>query len=205
MQSLSRMEFLEVKGHVPITWKQLDDYIVVFFMLGFLASRGRMSSGGLEHTFMRTHTLGIVMMSQTTWLHSQTAPLTLMETRLSVLDMVISKTSGYTSSTYTLVLLLHLLYIAWPDPIPHRGKEVGTWPQKSLSPRTMECIPITVQYSVKYLINEKIQNFSLNGEWTEQEVFWVMSCNKVQNHECRKVASLTLVIAIADVMTGLYN
>ena len=44
-----------------------------------------------------------------------------MKTWLSVLDMVIIKTSGHTSSTYTLVLLLYLLYIAWPHLIPHRG------------------------------------------------------------------------------------
>ena len=35
--------------------------------------------------------------------------------------------------------------LAWPDPILYRGKGSGTWPLSSLSPRTVECLPITVQ------------------------------------------------------------
>ena len=27
--------------------------------------------------------------------------------------------------------------LTWPDPIPHRGKGSGTWPQSSLSPRNL--------------------------------------------------------------------
>ena len=60
--------------------------------------------------------------------------------------------------------------LAWPDPIPHWGKGSGTWPWSSLSPHTLECVPITAQYSVtwylKYAINGKIQNFSLSRKWT---------------------------------------
>ena len=61
-----------------------------------------------------------------------------------------------------------------------------------------------------YLINKKIQNFSLCREWyqkrekcTEQEVSWDMSWKTVEieiaSAENRKS---TLVIAIADIMTG---
>jgi len=34
---------------------------------------------------------------------------------------------------------LHMLCtsLAWPDPIPHRGKGSGTWPQSNLSPRNI--------------------------------------------------------------------
>ena len=34
--------------------------------------------------------------------------------------------------------------LAWP----HQGKGSVTWPKSSLLPRTVECIPITAQYSV---------------------------------------------------------
>ena len=81
----------------------------------------------------------------------------------------------------------------------------------------MECVPITAQYSVtwylKYVINRKIQILvCVESELEAWEVHWARSVlshelqhSKYQNCECRKVASLTLAIAIADVMTGFTN
>ena len=81
--------------------------------------------------------------------------------------------------------------LVWPDPIPHQGKGSGIWPQSNLSPRTEECVPITAQYSVtwylKYVINGKIQNFSLNRArtWSMRSVHWAISVLRRQLEHSR--------------------
>ena len=104
--------------------------------------------------------------------------------------------------------------LAWPDPIPHRGKGSRIWPRSSLSPHTVECVPITAQYSVtwylKYVINGKIQNSVCVASKLEVcEVRWARNVlnhelqhSRNRNRKCRKVTSLTSAIAIADIMTG---
>ena len=99
---------------------------------------------------------------------------------------------------------------------PYSAPREGVWDMaiEQLSSRTVECVPVTVQYSVtwylKYVINGK---FKISA-WLESELeTWKVNRARIVlshelehhwnwNHRCRKVASLTLVIAIADIMTG---
>ena len=111
------------------------------------------------------------MVSQTTWLHSQIAPLTLMETRLSVLDMVISKTSRHTSSTYTLVCCCTCCTLHGQTPFHTEGKRLGHGHRRVCHPapwsayQSLWNIPSNIWLMRKFKISVWI------GEWTEQEVF----------------------------------
>jgi len=75
---------------------------------------------------------------------------------------------------------------------------------------TTECVLITVQNSVTCCLERLNLVVSGSGEWWEVNrvrsgLTRELDHSRNRNHECREVASLTLAIAITNIMTGLHS